>query len=100
MDEPAQVVVPDLVTKECAEEYVITDPEQDDTVTISSTSTADYDPDEAEDIIDKIASCHTSLAKHYEDINKIIPHDQNSTCPVPRKTTSHANGEGRRQDCI
>ena len=73
-DEPDQVVIPDLVTKECAEEYVITDPEQDDTVTISSTSTADYDRDEAEDIIDKIASCHTSLAKHYEDINKIIPH--------------------------
>ena len=74
MDESGQVVVPDLVTKECAEEYVITDPEQDDTVTISSTSTADYDRDEAEDIIDKIASCHTSLAKHYEDVNKIIPH--------------------------
>ena len=73
-DEPDQVVVPDLVTRECAEEYVVTDPEQDDTVTISSTSTADYDRDEAEDIIDKIASCHTSLAKHYEDVNKIIPH--------------------------
>ena len=28
-DEPDQVVVPDLITKECAEEYVITDPEQD-----------------------------------------------------------------------
>ena len=74
MDEPAQVVVPDLVTKERAEEYMNTDPEQDDTVNISSTSTADYDHDEAEDIIDKIASCHTSLAKHYEDVNKIIPH--------------------------
>ena len=73
-DEPNQVVVPDLVTRECAEEYVVTDPEQDDTVTISSTSTADYDRDEAEDIIDKIASCHTSLAKHYEEVNKIIPH--------------------------
>ena len=73
-DEPDQVVVPDLITKECAEEYVITDPEQDNTVTISSTSTADYDRDEAEDIIDKIASCHNSLAKHYEDVNKIIPH--------------------------
>ena len=74
MDEPNQVVVPDLFTRERAEEYVVTDPEQDDTVTISSTSTADYDCDEAEDIIDKIASCHTSLAKHYEDVNKIIPH--------------------------
>ena len=73
-DGPDQVVVPDLVTRERAEEYVVTDPEQDDTVTISSTSTADYDCDEAEDIIDKIASCHTSLAKHYEDVNKIIPH--------------------------
>ena len=53
---------------------MVTDPEQDDTVTISSTSTADYDRDEAEDIINKIASCHTFLAKHYEDVNKIIPH--------------------------
>ena len=74
MDEPNQVVVADLVTRERAEEYVVTDPEQDDTVTISSTSTADYDRNEAEDIINKIASCYTSLAKHYEDVNKIIPH--------------------------
>ena len=30
--------------------------------------------DEAEDLVAKIASYHTALAKHYEDINEIIPH--------------------------
>ena len=35
---------------------------------------ADYDRDEAEDLVATIASCHTALAKHYEDINGIIPH--------------------------
>ena len=35
---------------------------------------ADYDRDKAEDLVAKIASCHTALAKHYEDINGIIPH--------------------------
>ena len=73
-EQPDKIMVPDLVTKECADEYVVTDPEEDDTMTISSTSTADYDRDEAEDLIDKIASCHTALAGHYESINNIIPY--------------------------
>ena len=42
-------------------------------MSISSTSTADYDRDEAEDLIEKIASCHTALA-HHADINKVVPH--------------------------
>ena len=48
--------------------------DSDETMSISSTSTADYDRNEAEDLVAKIASCHTALAKHYEDINGIIPH--------------------------
>ena len=43
-------------------------------MSISSTSTADFDRDEAEDLVAKISSCHTALAKHYEEINGIIPH--------------------------
>ena len=37
-------------------------------------STADYDRDEAEDLVEKIASCHTALAQHYADINKVVSH--------------------------
>ena len=48
--------------------------DSDKTMSISSTSMADYDRDEAEDLVAKIASCHTALAKHYEDKNGIIPH--------------------------
>ena len=43
-------------------------------MSISSTLTADYDRDEVEDLIDKIASCHTALTKHYADINQVVPH--------------------------
>ena len=50
------------------------DNEHDETMSISSTSTADYDRDEVEDLVEKIASCHTALTQHYVDINKVIPH--------------------------
>ena len=43
-------------------------------MSISSTSTADYDRDEAENLVKKIASCHTALTQHYADINKVVPH--------------------------
>ena len=48
--------------------------EDSDAETISSTSTADYDREEAEDLLDKISSCHTALATHYNKMNKIVPH--------------------------
>ena len=48
--------------------------EDSDAETISSTSTADYDRDEAEDLLDKISSCHTALATHYNKMNEIVPH--------------------------
>ena len=48
--------------------------EDSDAETISSTSTADYDREEAEDLLDKISSCHMALATHYNKMNEIVPH--------------------------
>ena len=69
-----KVVVTDILSENIAKEYVMDkedegDDEHDETMSISSTSTADYDRDEAEDLGKKIASCHTALAQHYTDIN-------------------------------
>ena len=74
-----KVVVTDILSENIAKEYVVDkedegDNEHDETMSISSTSTADYDRDEVEDLIEKIASCHTALAQHYVDINKVVLH--------------------------
>ena len=74
-----KVVVTDILSENIAKEYVVDkedegDNEHDETMSISSMSTADYDRDEAEDLIEKIASCHTALTQHYADINKVVPH--------------------------
>ena len=71
------IVVTDIISQNITKDYVVEKDEgedSDETISISSMSTADYDRDEAEDLVTNIASCHTALAKHYEDINKIIPH--------------------------
>ena len=71
------IVVTDIISQNVAKDYVVEKDkgeDSDETMSISSMSTADYDRDEAEDLVAKIASCHTTLAKHYEDINGIIPH--------------------------
>ena len=71
------IVVTDIISDNIAKDYVVEKDEGadlDETMSISSTSMADYDRDKAEDLVAKIASCHTALAKHYEDINGIIPH--------------------------
>ena len=72
------IVVTDVISENIAKEYVVETEEGgedlDETMSISSTSTADYDRDEAEDLVAKISSCHTALAKHYQEINGIIPH--------------------------
>ena len=72
------IVVTDVISENIAKEYVVEKEEEgedlDETMSISSTSTADYDRDEAEDLVSKIALCHTALAKHYEDVNQIVPH--------------------------
>ena len=73
-----RVLVPDVISEQMAEEYIkeegLDDNEPSDAETISSTSTADYDREEAEDLLDKISSCHTALATHYNKMNEIIPH--------------------------
>ena len=72
------IVVTDIISQNIAKDYVVEKDEgeddSDETMSISSTSTADYDRDEAEDLVAKISLCHTALAKHYEEINGIIPH--------------------------
>ena len=72
------IVVTDVILENIAKEYVVEKEEGgedlDEMMSISSTSTADYDRDEAEDLVSKITSCHTALAKHYEDVNRIVPH--------------------------
>ena len=71
------IVVTDIISENIALDYVVEKDEgadSDETMSISSMSMADYDRDEAEDRVTKIASCHTALAKHYEDINGIIAH--------------------------
>ena len=73
-----QILIPDVISEQMAEEYIkeegLDDNEPSDAETISSTSTADYDREEAEDLLDKISSCHTALATHYNKMNEIIPH--------------------------
>ena len=74
-----KIIVTDAILESIAKEYVIDkedegDNEHDETMSISSTSTAIYDRDEAENLIEKIASCHTALTQHYADINKVVPH--------------------------
>ena len=71
------IVMTDIISQNIAKDYVSEKDEgedSDETMSISSTSMADYDRDKAEDLVAKIALCHTALAKHYEDINGIIPH--------------------------
>ena len=71
-----RVLVPDVISQGMADEYSKEEKleEDSDAETISSTSTADYDREEAEDLLDKISSCHTALATHYNKMNEIIPH--------------------------
>ena len=72
-----RVLVPDVISQAMADDYTKEEkPEEEDSdvETISSTSTADYDRDEVEDLLDKISSCHTALTTHYNKMNEIIPH--------------------------
>ena len=72
-----RVLIPDVISEQMAEEYIKEEElekEHSDAKAISSTSTADYDREEAEDLLDKISSCHTALATHYNKMNEIVPH--------------------------
>ena len=72
-----RVLVPDVISQAMADDYMKEEEleeEDSDAETISSTSTADYDREEAEDLLDKISPCHTALATHYNKMNEVIPH--------------------------
>ena len=71
-----RVLVPDIISQTMADDYTKEEVEEEtsDAKTISLTSTADYNRDEAEDLLDMISSCHTALATHYNKMNEIVPH--------------------------
>ena len=71
-----RILVPDVISQDMADEYTKEEKleEDSDAETISSTSTANYDREEAEDLLDKISSCHMALATHYNKMNEIVPH--------------------------
>ena len=72
-----RVLVPDVISQAMADDYMKEEEleeEDSDAETISSTSTTDYDREEAEDLLDKISSCHTALATLYNKMNEVIPH--------------------------
>ena len=71
-----RILVPDVISQGMADEYSKEEKleEDSDAETISSTSTADYDREEAEDLLDKISSCHMALATRYNKMNEIVPH--------------------------
>ena len=75
-----RVLVPDVVSQGMADEYSKEErlEEDSDAETISSTSTADFDREEAEDLLDKISSCQTALSQHYNRLNQIVPHMTNA----------------------
>ena len=70
-------MVLDVISQAMADDYIKEEEpkeEPSDAKTISSTSTADYDREEAEDLLDKISLCHTALATHYNKMNEVVPH--------------------------
>ena len=77
-----RVLVPDVISQGMADDYTkeegLDTDEESDAETISSTSTADFDRDEAEDLLDKVSSCQTALSQHYNKLNQIVPHMTNA----------------------
>ena len=77
-----RVLIPDVILEQMAEEYIkeegLDDHEPSDAETISSTSTADFDREEAKDLLDKISSCQAALSQHYNRLNQIVPHMTNA----------------------
>ena len=77
-----RVLIPDVILEQMAEEYIkeegLDDNEPSDAETISSTSTADFNREEAEDLLDKVSSCQTALSQHYNKLNQIVPHMTNA----------------------
>ena len=77
-----RVLVPDIISQGMADDYTkeegLDTDEESDAETISSTSTADFDRDEAKDLLDKVSSCQMALSQHYNKLNQIVPHMTNA----------------------
>ena len=75
-----RVLVPDVISQTIADDYTREEKleEDSDAETISSTSTADFDREEAKDLLDKISSCQAALSQHYNRLNQIVPHMMNA----------------------
>ena len=77
-----RVLVPNVISQDMADKYTKEEgrdtDEDSDAETISSTSTADFDRDEAEDLLDKVSSCQMALSQHYNKLNQIMPHMTNA----------------------
>ena len=94
-----RVLVPDVISQAMADDYTKEEEleeEHSDAETISSTSIANYNRDEAEDLLDKISSCHTALATHYNKMNEIVPpHDKNAVSPISGQGTHNEHCQNR-----
>ena len=67
----------DLITKEDTDKYFTQPGEQEDgndTETISSTSTADYDREEVEKSLANTAEAFHTIGSEYEQLCAIVPH--------------------------
>ena len=77
-----RVLVPDVISQEMADDYTkedgLEDDEESDAETISSTSTANFDREEVEELLSQLSSCQTALSVHYNKLNEIVPHMTNT----------------------
>ena len=77
-----RVLVPDVISQEIADDYTkedgLDDDEESDAETISSTSTANFDREEVEELLSQLSSCQTALSVHYNKLNEIVPHMTNT----------------------
>ena len=77
-----RVLVPDVISQEMAEDYTkedgLEDDGESDAETISSTSTANFDREEVEELLSQLSSCQTALSVHYNKLNEIVPHMTNT----------------------
>ena len=77
-----RVLVLDIISQEMADNYTkeegLDEEEDSDAETISSTSTANFDRDEVEDVLSQLSTCQTALSVHYNKLNELVPHMTNT----------------------
>ena len=81
-DKEERVLVTDVISQEMADEYTkeeeLEEEESSDAETISSTSTADFDRDEVEELLNQLSTCQSALSVHYNKLNELVPHMTNA----------------------